>query len=110
MGDGCEPKWISRTQRASFYIDCTERFNINGFLSSAELNIRKMNKLAHKLRKHEKDSANARIGGGVAQDVGGLMSGIGIGEYLITYTHIKHSSALLTQFEIDFQTGKDFKF
>ena len=74
------------TQRASFYIECTEKFNINGFLSSGTLNIRKMDKLAHKLRKHEKDSANARIGGGAAQVVGGLMSGMGIGEYIHTHT------------------------
>ena len=68
------------TQRASFYINCAERFNINGFLSSAELNIGKINMLAHKLRRHEKDSANARIGGGAAQVVGGLLAGIGIGK------------------------------
>ena len=78
--DGCVPKWIGVKQRASFYIDCAERFNIKGFLSSAEMNIRHINTLAHKLRKHEKDSADAKWGGGAAQVAGGLLGFLGIGK------------------------------
>ena len=78
----CIPQWFSLTQRASFYIDCAEKFDINGFLSRGERNVRSLQTVGNKLRKQEKSSITQKITGGALQFSGGIMPGLGIGMFL----------------------------
>ena len=76
----CIPHWFSLTQRASFYIECAQNFDINGFLSRGEMNVRNLEVVGKKLRTNEKKSATQRITAGAAQVAGGIMFGLGLGK------------------------------
>ena len=78
---GCEPKWISKVGRSSFYIDCLEKFDINGFFNRSKLNIRELNKIGNKIRKDTRNNAKVKIGAGGARVSGGILAGFGMGKW-----------------------------
>ena len=70
---GCEPKWINAVGRSSFYIDCLDKFDINGFFSRSSFIIRKLNDIGHDIRK----LITKNVAGGAQEQ------GFGFSKYLL---------------------------